>query len=105
MKSLIRTMLVLSCALTVCIATQVEAKSKHKEQKELHRKEKAERREQRHKDKAERKENRKHKHDPVVVLPPVVTPAVENPPVVLEQPIVDSVKVELPAPVGERASK
>lgn len=106
MISFIRGLLLLSCAATVGIATQCEAKSKHKEDKAKHKVEKAERREARHKEKAERKERRKAKDAPVVIIQPTEKATIiETPKVVIEQPVIEVPAVEQAAPIGERVNK
>lgn len=107
MKSFIRNLALVACAVTFGITAQGEAKSKeHKDHKEKHRQEKHERREARHKEKAERKERRKEKHAPVVIIQPVEKPRIiETPKVVVEQPAVELPVVDKIAPIGERAIK
>ena len=91
MKSLIRTLLVLSCALTIGIATQVEAKSKHKDK---------EHKEKTHKEKHGKKDKNK---DPVPEIKKEEPKPL--PPLPVEQPIEAAIVVESPAIIGERLSK
>lgn len=115
MKSFIRNFALFICICSLGLASQVEAKSKHKDKEQCERdclskcdkrekryQKKLEKKEKRHAEKAEKKERKRVKEEQPIVISPSDKPIIiETPKVEIKEAVID-VGTDQPVVVGER---